>query len=104
MDSDILAENGYSCDDEGSNFTGKVHLHRGRVKKEFSHGRPRLPHSKARSRRVVTFVTENEMKELHRLSAAQQSSLSALCHRLIRAALTNSAIVDAGANESIKVE
>ncbi len=71
---------------------------------ESSRGRPRLPRSKARSRRVVTFVTESEMKELRRLSAARQKSLSALCCQLIRAALADDIIVAATVEESTNPE
>ena len=46
-------------------------------------GRPPLPRKVARSRRVVTFVTEREKACLERLAGAASQSVSAVCHRLI---------------------
>ena len=46
-------------------------------------GRPPLPREVARSKRVATFVTEQEKASLELLAEATSLSLSAICHRLI---------------------
>jgi len=48
-----------------------------------SMGRPPLPREVARSKRVVTFVTEPEKASLELLAEVTSLSLSAVCHRLI---------------------
>lgn len=46
-------------------------------------GRPRLPVEKARCKRVVTFVTRSEMKQLEQLATVEKDSLSSVCHQII---------------------
>ena len=46
-------------------------------------GRPTLPTRELRNKRVVTFVTEQEMRGLERIAADEDRSLSALLHRLV---------------------
>jgi hypothetical protein len=50
-------------------------------------GRPRLPQDRARSERVVTFLTPPEYAALKELAEASGDSLSATSHRLIATAL-----------------
>jgi len=58
----------------------ETHINRG--------GRPPLAPHKARSSRVVTFVTDNELCKLQDLAAEENLSLSAVCHLLINESLT----------------
>jgi peptidase E len=46
-------------------------------------GRPPLPSDETRSQRVVTFVTQKEMAQLHRLAKSQKLPLSATVHQII---------------------
>ena len=46
-------------------------------------GRPPLARNVARSKRIVTFVTEQEKASLKQLADATSQSVSAVCHRLI---------------------
>ena len=50
-------------------------------------GRPPLPSEKARSHRVVTFLTTSELEELKRLAATQNQTVSAAAHRILAASL-----------------
>lgn len=50
-------------------------------------GRPPLPYGTARSKRIVTFVTEGHMMEINRLVEEQGSSISAVCYNLICSSL-----------------
>lgn len=56
-----------------------------RVRKRL--GRPPLPESDVRSNRIVTFLTANEMEAVVALSQAEGTSISSICHRLIRCSL-----------------
>ena len=47
-------------------------------------GRPPLPRSKARNKRIVTFVTEHELDELKALAAKDFASLSYTMYRLLK--------------------
>jgi len=46
-------------------------------------GRPPLPVDQARCKRVVTFVTRSEMKQLEELAKGNEDTLSSVCHRII---------------------
>jgi hypothetical protein len=46
-------------------------------------GRPPLPSHQARSNRVVTFLTDEELKRLQEISSNVNDSLSSTCHRII---------------------
>jgi hypothetical protein len=47
-------------------------------------GRPPLPSSKARSKRIVTFVTEHELDELKEIAGKESASLSYTMYQLIK--------------------
>jgi hypothetical protein len=47
-------------------------------------GRPRLPRSKARNKRIVTFVTEHELVELKAIAGKDFASLSYTMYRLLK--------------------
>ena len=55
-------------------------------------GRPPLARETARSNRVVTFVTDKELRELRRNAERASCSLSSHVHELIVQALTGHAI------------
>ena len=46
-------------------------------------GRPPLPAEEVRCKRVVTFVTRPEMKQLEELAIGNSDTLSSLCYRII---------------------
>ena len=46
-------------------------------------GRPPIPSDRARSQRVVTFLTPREFDQLNELAKEQQSNLSSTIHRVI---------------------
>ena len=46
-------------------------------------GRPSTVPEKARSKRVVTFVTTSELAELEQIAEEEDRSLSAVVHRII---------------------
>ena len=50
-------------------------------------GRRPKPRAQARSRRVVTFVTESEFAALEHIAEREDRSLSAVTHRLLVRAL-----------------
>ena len=50
-------------------------------------GRPPGPKNRARTKRVVTFVTEPELSRLQAMAVANGASLSATTHHLIARAL-----------------
>ena len=52
-------------------------------------GRPPLPADQTRCKRVVTFVTRSEMKQLEELASANNDTLSSMCHRIISEQLEN---------------
>ena len=52
-------------------------------------GRPEANPETARSKRVVTFVTASELTALLAIADAEDRSLSAVCHRLLKEALDN---------------
>ena len=47
-------------------------------------GRPPLPRSKARNKRIVTFVTEHELDELKAIAGKDLASLSYTMYRLLK--------------------
>ena len=53
-------------------------------------GRPPLPKDTVRSKRIVTFFTQDEYDKLQKLAFSQEKSLSATCHDLIVQKLANS--------------
>ena len=46
-------------------------------------GRPPLPADQTRCKRVVTFVTRPEMKQLEELASRNNDTLSSVCYRII---------------------
>jgi hypothetical protein len=46
-------------------------------------GRPRKDPERARSNRVVTFVTEKELAQLECMADFEKTSLSAIVHRIL---------------------
>ena len=58
-------------------------------------GRPPLPPSVTRCKRVVTFVTRSEMERLQNLSTENNSTLSSICHRIIAEYLTRTPLGEA---------
>jgi hypothetical protein len=50
-------------------------------------GRPPIPREKARSNRVVTFVTDRELADLTRGAEKANTSLSGFVHQLLLRAL-----------------
>ena len=46
-------------------------------------GRPPLPSEEVRSKRVVTFVTQDEYARLNSMAHADNKSISSLCHTMI---------------------
>ena len=52
-------------------------------------GRPPLPADQARCKRVVTFVTRPEMKQLEELASGNNDTLSSVCYRIISEHLEN---------------
>jgi len=57
-------------------------------------GRPPLPREIARSKRVVTFVTEGDKIKLDELAIKQSTSLSAVIYDLISAGLKDQSITE----------
>jgi len=55
-------------------------------------GRPVRPPEEARSHRVVTFVTQRELEALERIAEAEDRSLSAVVHRIIREQLRSAVL------------
>lgn len=55
-------------------------------------GRPPGPASQVRPHRVVTFVTERELRRLNELAEASDSSISAIVHDLLAPALTQTGV------------
>ena len=47
------------------------------------HGRPRAAPKAARSNRVVTFVTNQELDRLEQMAYEEDRSLSAIVHRIV---------------------
>ncbi|MCP3870078.1 MAG: hypothetical protein GY703_18675 [Gammaproteobacteria bacterium] len=47
------------------------------------YGRPRAEPKAARSKRVVTFVTKQELESLEQIAYEEDRSLSAIVHRII---------------------
>jgi hypothetical protein len=47
-------------------------------------GRPPLPRSKARNKRIVTFVTEHELGELKAIAGKESASLSYTMYQLLK--------------------
>ena len=54
-------------------------------------GRPRNPPEEARSQRVVTFVTEDQLEALEKLAREEDRSRSAVVYRIITQHLSRSA-------------
>ena len=50
-------------------------------------GRPPLPAGDVRSKRIVTYLTEEEMTQMHVIAKRQGVSLSMACYRLLRQSL-----------------
>ena len=46
-------------------------------------GRPPLAPEVARNQRVVTFVTEDELKQLKKMTEKRKGSVSAVCHAIL---------------------
>ncbi len=46
-------------------------------------GRPRLDPEKARSHRVVTFITSSDLEKLYRIAEQEERSLSWIVHRIL---------------------
>ena len=55
-------------------------------------GRPPLPEEVSRPHRVVTFVTSAEKAMLDELAQRDASSLSAVCHKLIKTGLRDDVV------------
>ena len=53
--------------------------------KERRMGRPRVPPQVARPNRLVTFVTDEEMKHLMRVVVEEERSMASVIHRVIAA-------------------
>jgi len=53
-------------------------------------GRPPLPRSKARNKRIVTFVTERELDELKAIAGKEFTSLSYTMYQLLKLGLSES--------------
>ena len=60
-----------------------------RVTKRAKRGRPSEAQEKARSKRVVTFVTERELECLEQIADKEDRSLSAVVHRILAQHLKN---------------
>ena len=67
-------------------------------------GRPPLPLGDVRSKRIVTYVTEDEMARIDGLARAQGVSLSKVCYQLICDSLMEAPVTSAfmSANDSDK--
>ena len=50
-------------------------------------GRPRLQEDVVRSNRVVTFVTNEELRLIAEIADRESSSISSVCHQLVAAGL-----------------
>jgi hypothetical protein len=48
-------------------------------------GRPKTPSDLSRPNRVVTFVTDMEKSQLHRVAQEEDRSLASVVHRIIKA-------------------
>lgn len=53
-------------------------------------GRPPLPSSKARRRRIVTFVTDHEFDELRAIAGMESASLSYTMYQLLKLGIRES--------------
>jgi hypothetical protein len=59
---------------------------RGNTRKRL--GRPPKPKNEARSERVVTFVTPDQLENLKGIATAEGSSISSVVHHMLASALT----------------
>ena len=48
-------------------------------------GRPRLPSQDARSNRLVTFVTDQELEHLKQITINEERSMAFIIHRIVSA-------------------
>ena len=53
-------------------------------------GRPRLPSQDARSNRLVTFVTDQELDYLKQITINEERSMAFIIHRIVSAYLKES--------------
>lgn len=53
------------------------------MRSEHKRGRPRQPPQSARSNRIVTFVTDSELENLHQIAHEEDRSLSSVVHQIV---------------------
>ena len=53
-------------------------------------GRPRLPSQDARSNRLVTFVTDQELEYLKQITINEERSMAFIIHRIVSAHIRES--------------